>query len=148
MSSPGKLIQPPLDAALQVRLAQKTLLYIEDNLTNLALVEQIIARRSDLKLLSANNGPMGLQIARRNLPDAILMDIKLPGISGLETFQILRKDAATAHIPVIALSSNAYLRDIQQAIKAGFFHYLTKPFKIEDLMDTIDASLKSTRPTR
>jgi len=142
MSSTGKTFQQQLHTTSEVGPTLNTLLYIEDDATNLALVERIIARRCDLKLLSAKDGSLGVQMARQHLPDAILMDIKLPGISGIDTFEILQNDAATARIPVIALSSDAFPDDIQKAAKAGFFHYLTKPFKIEDLMDTIDASFK------
>ncbi len=123
-------------------LRQNTLLYVEDNPANLILVERLIARRDDLKLLSAINGPMGIQVARKHVPDVILMDINLPGISGFDVLNILRGDPATAHIPVIALSSNAYPRDVEKGIEAGFFQYLTKPYKVDALMDAIDATIQ------
>jgi CheY-like chemotaxis protein len=148
MANIDKSPRHPFHSLLGVDQPQNTLLYIEDNATNLALVEQIIARRCDMKLLCAKNGPLGVQMARQHLPDTILMDIKLPGISGIDTFEILRSDATTAHIPVIAVSSDAFPRDIEKAVKAGFFHYLTKPFKVKELMDTIDASFKYTRNKR
>ena len=147
MSVTGKTIQPHRDTASGGEPRNNTLLYIEDDVTNLALVERIIARRCDLKLLSAKDGSLGVQMARQHLPDAILMDIKLPGMSGIDIFEILQNDAATARIPVIGLSSDAFPDDIQKAARAGFFHYLTKPFKIEDLMDTIDASFKYRGPS-
>ena len=75
------------------------LLYVEDNPANLKLVEQLIARRSDLRLLSAVDGNLGVELARAAQPDVILMDINLPGISGIEALKILREDPATAHIP-------------------------------------------------
>jgi CheY-like chemotaxis protein len=120
----------------------RTLLYVEDNPANLSLVEQLIARRPDMQLLSARDGNLGIQIARANLPEVILMDINLPGISGLEALQILREDPVTAHIPVIALSANAMPRDIQKGILAGFFLYLTKPIKVLEFMETLDAALE------
>ena len=95
------------------------------------LVEELIARRPDLRLLSAADGNLGIEIARAYQPDVILMDINLPGISGIEAMQILRADPATAHIPVIALSANAMPRDIEKGLEAGFFRYLTKPIKVE-----------------
>jgi CheY-like chemotaxis protein len=118
------------------------LLYVEDNSANLMLVEDIIARRPDIRLLSARDGIRGVEMARESLPDVILMDINLPGISGVHALGILREAPATAHIPVIALSANAIPRDIEIGLKAGFFRYLTKPIKVNEFMDDIDAVLK------
>jgi PAS domain S-box-containing protein len=120
----------------------RTLLYVEDNPANLELVEQLIARRPDLRLLSAADGNVGVEYARAYLPDVILMDINLPGISGVEALRILRADPSTAHIPVIALSANAIPRDIDRGFEAGFFNYLTKPIKVNQFMDALDLALK------
>ena len=120
---------------------QRTLLYVEDNPANLLLVEQLVARRSDLKLLTAIDGYLGIQLARTCLPDVILMDINLPGISGYGALKILHEDPVTAHIPVVALSANAVPRDIEKGIKAGFFRYLTKPIKVDEFMDALDVAL-------
>ncbi|MEO8407255.1 MAG: ATP-binding protein, partial [Oxalobacteraceae bacterium] len=124
---------------------QRTLLYVEDNPANLALVEQLIARRSDLKLLTAIDGHLGIQLARAYQPDVILMDINLPGISGFGALEILRRDPATAHIPIIALSANAVPRDIKKGLEAGFFRYLTKPIKVLEFMDALDVALHYAR---
>jgi PAS domain S-box-containing protein len=121
--------------------SQRTLLCVEDNPANLMLVEQLIARRSDLKLLTAIDGYLGIQMARVYHPDVILMDINLPGISGFGALKILRENPATAHIPVIALSANAIPRDIEKGIEAGFFRYLTKPVKVNEFMDALDSAL-------
>jgi len=75
----------------------------------------------------------------------ILMDINLPGISGVQALKILREDAATAHIPVVALSANAIPRDIRKGLEAGFFRYLTKPIKIDEFMATLDVTLDLAR---
>jgi len=135
-----------LDTALQQpRLPNgtslRTLLYVEDNPANLELVEQIIARRSDLRLISAADGDLGIEFARAYQPEVILMDINLPGISGVEAMKALHADPLTAHIPVIALSANALASDIEKAIKAGFFNYLTKPIKVNAFMDALDVAL-------
>ncbi len=119
-----------------------TLLYVEDNPANLELVEQIISRRPDLRLLSAADGNLGIEFARAYLPEVILMDINLPGISGIEAMKTLRADPATAHIPIIALSANALTHDIEKALAAGFFNYLTKPIKVNAFMDALDVALK------
>ena len=122
--------------------SQHTLLYIEDNPANMKLVEQLIALRSDIELFTAINGTLGVELARSIQPDVILMDINLPGISGLEALQILRGDQSTTHIPVIALSANAMLRDIELGIQAGFFQYLTKPIKVKEFMETLNVALE------
>ncbi|MBZ0131452.1 MAG: response regulator [Rhodocyclaceae bacterium] len=122
---------------------RRTVLYVEDNPANLELVEQLIARRPDLRLLSAADGNLGIEFARVYLPAAILMDINLPGINGLEAMKILRADPTTANIPIIALSANAVPHDIEKALQAGFFGYLTKPIKVAQFMDTLDMALKA-----
>ncbi|MFJ2990158.1 PAS domain S-box protein [Collimonas sp. NPDC087041] len=122
--------------------SRHTLLYVEDNPANLVLVEQLIARRGDIKLLTAINGHLGIQMAREHHPDVILMDINLPGISGYGALKILLEDAATAHIPIMALSANAVPRDIQKGIDAGFFRYLTKPIEVMEFMDALDVALR------
>jgi PAS domain S-box-containing protein len=122
--------------------APRTLLYVEDNPANLQLVEQIIARRPDMRLLSARTGTAGIELARSSRPDVILMDINLPGMSGIKAMQILRADTATAQIPIVALSANALPRDIERGLEAGFFRYLTKPIKVSEFMDALDVALK------
>jgi CheY-like chemotaxis protein len=119
-----------------------TLLYVEDNPENLKLVEQIIARHPDIRLLTAVNGKSGIEIARMSQPEVILMDINLPDISGYEALKILRSDPATTHIPIIAISANAMAPDIERSLKAGFFRYLTKPIKVNEFMEALDVALK------
>ena len=123
----------------------RTLLYVEDNPANLMLIEQLVARRPDMRLLSARDGNLGIQLARAHQPEVILMDINLPGISGIEALRILREDPVTAHIPVVALSANAMPRDIEKGLEAGFFRYLTKPIKVNEFMQTLDVALEFAR---
>ena len=132
------LSQAPVQADAQLR----TLLYVEDNPANLMLVEDLMARRPDIRLLSARDGASGIAIARASQPDVILMDINLPGISGINALRIMADDPETAHIPVVALSANAMPRDIEKGLEAGFFRYLTKPIKVNEFMDTMDVALK------
>jgi CheY-like chemotaxis protein len=120
----------------------RTVLYVEDNPANLNLVEQLVERRPDLRMLSAADGNLGIEFARTYLPEVILMDINLPGINGLDAMKILRTDPLTAHIPIIALSANAMPNDIEKALRAGFFDYLTKPIKVNLFMSTLDEALK------
>jgi PAS domain S-box-containing protein len=119
----------------------RTVLYVEDNPANLTLVEQLLARYSDLRLISARDGHAGISAARESQPDVILMDINLPGLSGFEAMQLLRAHPSTAHIPIVALSANALPRDIKRGVDAGFFQYLTKPIKVNELMDTLSEAL-------
>jgi len=130
----------------QARVAQdatlRTLLYVEDNRANMQLVEQLIARRPDMRLLSAGDGTRGITLARIHQPDVILMDINLPGISGIQALKILREDPATAHIPVLAISANAMHHDIKKGLEAGFFRYLTKPIKVYEFMEALDMALE------
>jgi PAS domain S-box-containing protein len=126
--------------------AQKsTLLYVEDNPANLMLVEDLLARRPDIRFLSAPDAIKGIEIARASLPDVILMDINLPGISGIDALKILADIPETAHIPVVALSANAIPRDIEKGLEAGFFRYLTKPIKVTEFMDTLDMTFKHAK---
>jgi len=131
------VVQPPVTASAR----QRTLLYVEDNPANMKLVERLMAQRPDIRLLSAINGTLGIEVARASRPEMILMDINLPGISGIEAMRILREDPATAHIPIVALSANAMPRDIEKGLKAGFFRYLTKPIRVTEFMDTLNATL-------
>jgi signal transduction histidine kinase/ActR/RegA family two-component response regulator len=119
----------------------RLLLYVEDNPANLKLVEQLIARRPDLRLLTAQNGKDGISLAQGYMPDVILMDINLPGMSGLEAMKIISKDPKTSHIPIVALSANAIPRDIEIGLAAGFFRYLTKPIKMNEFMETLNVAL-------
>ena len=122
---------------------QHTLLYIEDNPANLLLVKELIEEdRPDMRLLIADNGKLGIELARTHLPDVILMDITLPDISGIEAMEILVKDPLTAHIPIVALSANAMPDDIFEGMEAGFFRYLCKPFELNEFMSVIDAALE------
>jgi CheY-like chemotaxis protein len=153
MSAPPQLVAPtalyaaPKELALPQGAPKRTVLYVEDNSANLELVEQLVARRSDLHLLSAVDGEIGIAMARTWVPEVILMDINLPGISGYEALTILQVDPATAHIPVIALSANAMARDVEKGLKAGFFSYLTKPIKVNEFMAALDLALIYARST-
>ncbi|MDO8450307.1 MAG: PAS domain S-box protein, partial [Rhodoferax sp.] len=131
-----------LRARVHDGMALRTLLYVEDNRANMQLVEQLIERRPDMRLLSAGDGLRGIALARIHKPDVILMDINLPGISGIEALKILREDPATRHIPVMALSANAMPRDIVRGLEVGFFRYLTKPIRVNDFMEALDTALE------
>ena len=107
-----------------------------------------MARRPELSLLSAADGKLGIEYALAYQPQVIVMDINLPDISGIEVMKSLRADPSTAHIPIIALSANALPEDIAQALRAGFYRYLTKPIKIDEFINALDTAFKfaATQP--
>ena len=121
--------------------AARTVLYIEDNPDNLHLVEAIIAQFSNVELLSAPNAIIGYDISTSKKPDLILMDINLPGMSGVQALKRLRDTRETRHIPVIAVTSNSLPQDIAAGLRAGFDAYVTKPIKISELIRTVDEML-------
>ena len=123
-------------------LAPRTLLYVEDNRANMQLIQQLIERRPDMLLLGAEDGATGIELARTRQPDVILMDINLPGMSGLQALKRLREDPLTSHIPVLAISANAMPHDIRKGLDAGFFRYLTKPINVHQFMDAMEQALE------
>ena len=126
----------------------RKLLYVEDDESNLRLLEEVISHIPNLTLLAAPDAENGLRIARESGPDIVLMDINLPGMSGFEALEKLKRQPETQNIPVIALSAAAMSKDIQKGIQAGFFAYLTKPFVIDDLLNTIDQALAARQSGR
>ncbi len=142
--APSEATQHPQACDLPLR----TVLCVEDNPANLLLVTRLLARRPDIHLLSAKDGRRAIEIAHAAQPDVILMDINLPGISGITALQILAGDPATARIPVIALSANAMPKDIERGMAAGFFRYLTKPIKVDEFMATLDLALEAATTHR
>ncbi len=141
-AGPASDASAPLPAAVAPPTGVRTLLYVEDNPANMELVEQLVARRADLRLLKSGNGSSGIALARIHQPDVILLDINLPGINGFQVLNILRDDPLTRHIPVLALSANAMPHDIDNGLSAGFFRYLTKPIKIDQFMQALDQALR------
>ncbi|GLH73410.1 hypothetical protein GETHLI_19120 [Geothrix limicola] len=120
----------------------RTVLCVEDNPANLALIQQLIGRRPELRLLSAENATQGMALAKEKQPDVILMDINLPGLNGIDALIILKNTSSTAHIPVIAISANAMVGDIKRGLDSGFSRYLTKPINVIEFMDALDEALE------
>jgi len=125
----------------------RTVLYIEDNPDNLHLVEAIITQFSNVELLSAPNAIIGYDLSTSKKPDLILMDINLPGMSGVQALKRLRDTHETRHIPVIAVTSNSLPQDIAAGLRAGFDAYITKPIKISELIRTVDQILYGDKKT-
>jgi signal transduction histidine kinase/ActR/RegA family two-component response regulator len=139
--APTPALSPPDPSRTAAADEPQPVLYIEDNPANLRLVQEILAFRTDLRLLAAPDGHAGLALARTERPALILMDLNLPGMGGFEVLAQLRRDPDTALIPVIALSANAMPRDIERGLSAGFVRYLTKPIAIEQFNEAINGVL-------
>jgi PAS domain S-box-containing protein len=115
----------------------KTLLYIEDNLSNLTLVEHLLARMPEVRLLSAMQGSLGLDLARKHRPDLILLDVHLPDLPGWEVLARLQAEEVTRSIPVVIISADATLRQIERLTQAGARKYLTKPLDVQRFFQTV-----------
>ncbi|MEP6936531.1 MAG: response regulator [Chthoniobacterales bacterium] len=118
--------------------SSKTLLYIEDNLSNLRLVEQIMRHRPQVKMLAAEQGQIGLELALEHLPDLILLDLQLPDMLGGEVLTRLRGDPRTAHIPVIMISAVVMGAELDHLARLGACAYVTKPFDVRGLLGVLD----------
>ena len=117
---------------------RRTVLYIEDNPTNLRLVQRIFQRRPHIDLLSADTGRLGVALARECRPSIVLLDLHLPDINGDEVLAQLRRDPLTRAIPVVILSADAFDRQIQRLLLGGASAYLTKPLDVRQLLDIVD----------
>ncbi len=114
------------------------ILYVEDNNQNIKLLKRILEDQPDIQLIVAENGEKGLLLAKKEIPDLILLDINLPGINGFETFELLQKDPSTKSIPVVALTANAMNSEKEKAKQMGFDSYLTKPLDLPRFFETIE----------
>ncbi len=121
-----------------------TMLYVEDNAANVKLMETFIKLLPNLRLITAHNAELGLQLASAHHPDLVIMDINLPGMNGYDALQQLNAMEETRDIPVIALSANAMEKDIAKGKASGFYDYLTKPIEISLLMKAIQGALNRT----
>jgi signal transduction histidine kinase/ActR/RegA family two-component response regulator len=139
---------PSPQAAAGPASDQLTVLCVEDNPISLKLIQEVVGSRKDLRLLTATNGQAGLDLARANLPDVILMDNNMPVMSGREAQRLLAADARTAPIPVIAISANAMAGAVAEGLAAGYFRYLTKPVDLKELAEALDGALALARRRR
>lgn len=120
-------------------------LYIEDNPSNLALMERIVGLRKDVKLLAAGQGQIGLDLAKAHRPDLILLDLHLPDIAGFDVLQHLRGDSETKAIPVVVVSADATPGHIEQLLAAGAQSYMTKPLEVPSMLNLLDQTLAGGR---
>jgi CheY-like chemotaxis protein len=142
-AAPPQLAAAPDESLFQLSVAgNKRILYIEDNVSNQRLVVRLLARYPNLHLDLAADALRGLYLARTSKPHLILMDINLPGMDGYEALEVLKADANTRNIPVVALSANAMAQDIDKGRSAGFAYYLTKPLNLQQLMEVMNTLLE------
>ncbi len=139
--SPIKIDASEKQQERQEKDYEHSVLYIEDNPANMRLVSQLLARHPSLYLWTAPEPLLGLELALAHLPDLILLDINLPGMSGFEVLKRLREYKETKDITIIAVSANAMERDISKAMEAGFDGYITKPINVVEFLKTIDEVL-------
>ena len=118
-----------------------TILYIEDNLSNLELVKRVLNRRPGIRLIDAMQGRLGVDLAREHHPDLILLDLHLPDISGTEVLRQVREDPLTNGIPVIVISADATPGQIERLLTDGALAYLTKPLEVKKLLTLLDQTL-------
>jgi two-component system cell cycle response regulator DivK len=127
-------------------MSQSRILLVEDNIDNLELV-RFLLERSGYRVLEAHDGQMGLDIARHELPDLILMDLSLPGIDGWTAARELKLDPKTASIPLLALTAHTLPGDRNKALESGFDGYISKPIDLHNFVEDIARALRSDGST-
>jgi CheY-like chemotaxis protein len=134
------------DPVVDVRsyAGRKQVLYVEDLVANVRLVEEVLKRRPEVMLIAAMFGSMALELAREHRPDLILLDVHLPDMTGDEVLRRLRADDATRSIPVVVLSADATQRQQRELRAAGATDYLTKPVGVRQLLEAVDRLLEPT----
>jgi len=132
-------------SAVRAPAGAGTVLYVEDNLSNLNLVERILSRSPDIKLLVAMQGRLALDLARQHRPDLILLDLHLPDVPGAEVLKQLQADPATHAIPVVVVTADASAGQVRRLLSAGARDYLAKPFEVRRFLELVHDTL-STRP--
>jgi CheY-like chemotaxis protein len=138
--------QPEPEPRAAATSVEHTVLFIEDNLANVRLMERVFRRRPEVRLLSAMQGRLGLDLAREHRPDLILLDRNLPDLRGEDVMLQMRKDPKLRDIPVVMISGDAIPSQVQRMLDAGARAYITKPFDVPELLRTVDGILASARP--
>lgn len=135
---------PPQEPEPSPSAHRHTVLYIDDNPVNLNLANQIMNKRPQIRLLTAQHPSLGIGLAKAHKPDLILLDINMPGMDGYQVLDIIKTDDRLKHIPVVALTAYAMDADIQRGMMEGFTDYLTKPINVSKLLSLLDRILKAT----
>jgi CheY-like chemotaxis protein len=127
---------------------KRKVLYIEDNVSNLNLMEQMLEEKPEIELMTAIQGKIGLDLARQHSPDLILLDLHLPDLPGWDVLSQLQASETTKNIPAIVVSADATKRQIDRLMAAGAHGYLTKPLNIEEFFQVLEKTQKKTSPTK
>ena len=120
------------------------ILVVEDNEKNLKLVRDVLQVKG-YATLEAGTAEDGIKIARDRMPNLILMDIQLPGMSGIEALKALRAEPATAAIPVVAITASVMQQDRQKTMSAGFDGFIEKPINLRGLLDTVQQAVRGRK---
>jgi CheY-like chemotaxis protein len=131
------------DGAAHAKAANRKILYVEDNISNLTLVEQILEERPEIELLTATQGKLGLDLARQHSPDLILLDVHLPDLDGHKVLSELKSSESTRNIPVVVVSADATTQQIKRLTKAGSDTYLTKPLDVVEFFRVLDRAFEA-----
>lgn len=125
----------------EAEVAGRSVLYIEDDAINVQLVERIIGRRDDLRLLTATQGEAGIDLAVERQPHVVLLDLSLPDISGEEVLRRLKSTEMTREIPVVVISGVTDDDRVQRVLALGAVAFVAKPYRMEHLLATIDHAI-------
>ena len=136
--SKSQVLQNKAFKPLQPR---RVLLYVEDNLSNARLMEEIINHHPSLSLIHATTAEEGIELAKERGPNLVIMDISLPGMDGFEALQQLKTQPETANLPVVALTANASSEEVEKGKQAGFKRYLVKPVQVDALLEAFNELL-------
>ncbi len=145
-AAPAEPLSRKLSPPAQPAQTHALVLYIEDNLPNFSLVQNILRHRPKIKLLAATQGRMGVELAVKHRPDLILLDVNLPDIGGEEVLRLLREEPSTRAIPVVAVSADATPQQIERMQFGGALQYLTKPLDVKRFLAMLDDSLPKSVP--
>ena len=132
---------PLADTPLVTAAPRRKIVYVEDNPSNIAFMRELMDDMPGVELITAPSAEIGLEVIRAHQPAVVIMDINLPGMSGFDAMKLLKESVETAAIPVIALSAAALPRDTARSREAGFFRYLTKPVKVDELTAVLNQLL-------
>ncbi len=138
-------VNPSTEVAHLSVASKGLVLYVEDNPANVTFMKDLLGNFEGVELIVAPTAEMGIELARARRPQAIIMDINLPGMTGFEALHVLKQLSETRDLPVIALTAAASERDKQRGEQAGFYRYLTKPVKVDELEAALESVLASAR---
>ena len=141
VARPDTPFVPTRDSVLASAMPRRKIVYVEDNPSNIAFMRELMEDLPGIELITAPTAEIGLDVIRAHQPAVVIMDINLPGMSGFDAVKLLKDSPETAKIPVIALSAAALARDTTRARAAGFYRYLTKPVKIDELTAVLEQLL-------